>query len=119
MTRSNHIAFVLICLTIVLTTLAYGTVHQPTIALFYISVAALFVLWGIDGITSGELRYSRSFVQVPLILTAVYGLIQVIPFGTYTGSDGISAIPRTISLEPFATQVTSLHILAHCACSFR
>ncbi len=112
MTRLNKLSFFLICATVVFTTLAYGTVHQPIIAFFYAMVMVIALLWATDCLTSGMFRFSRSLLQVPLLLFSVYAFIQTIPFGTITEADGISAIPRTISIEPFATKLTALHIFA-------
>ncbi len=112
MTWANKLAFFLICAVVIFTTLAYGTVHQPIIAVFYILVAAMMILWSVDGFTSGNLRYSKSLLQIPLLAAAIYGFIQIIPFGELAESAGISGIPRTISLDPFATQVSALHFLA-------
>lgn len=112
MTWANKIAYILICVTIIMTTLAYGTVHQPTLALFYLGVAALSILWAIDGVRSGELRISRSRLQIPLAATVIYGLFQVIPFGSVASVAGVESVPRTISLDPSSTQVNALHFLA-------
>lgn len=111
MTLVNKATFFLICATVVITTLAYGTVHQPTIALFYLGVAALVLLWAVDGLRGGTVRFSNSPLQLPLLAAGVYGLIQVIPFGSLSHTAGISDIPRTISLDPSATQVSALHFL--------
>jgi O-antigen ligase len=112
MNRLNKIAFVLICATVVVTTLLYGTVHQPIIALFYLMVTALLLLWAIECFFTGSLRYSHHPLQLPLILFGIYALIQTIPLGTTIDPGGVSGISRTISLEPFATNVTALHIFA-------
>ncbi len=114
MARLNKLAFLLICTIIVFTTMAYGTVHQPTLALFYLFITVLLLLWVADSFLNGEIRYSCSLLQVPLLLLAVYGFVQIIPFGTYAEATGISGIPRTISIEPFATQLTAFHTLAFC-----
>lgn len=112
MLRSNNLAFVLICSIIVFTTMAYGAVHEPVLALFYFIIAVLPLLWATDCFRNGDVRMSTSMLQVPLMVLALYGLIQIIPFGSYAETSGIADIPRTISIEPFATKVTSLHILA-------
>lgn len=109
MTWANKTAFFLICAIVVLTTLAYGTVHQPTISLFYIAVAALAALWAIDGFRNGRIRFGASKLPLALLAAAAYGLIQVIPFGTYNAEAGITGVPRTISLDPSATQINALH----------
>ena len=110
----NRLAFFLICAVVVFTTMAYGTVHQPTIAFFYFLATALVVIWAMDCWVSGELRFSRSVLQVPLFGLAIYGLIQVVPFGSYADPAGVGYILKTISIEPFSTQVASFHIFALC-----
>ena len=104
MTFPNKLAFGLIMAIIVFTTIAYGAVHQPVLALFYIFVTILMLLWAVDGFKSGAVRLNLSPLQLPLYAAGVYGLVQVIPFGTIAETAGVSSIPRTISLDPFATQ---------------
>lgn len=111
MTSANKAGFYLINAVVVFTALAYGAVHQPVIALFYVAVAATVVLWAADGLMSGAVRFSREHLQVPLLAFAVYGFIQVIPFGAVPDTASVGGIPRTISLEPYATEVSALHIL--------
>jgi len=112
MTWANKIAFFLIATIVVVTTVAYGAVHQPILALFYILVAGTAILWAIDGLLTGAVRFSPNLVQIPLLAAAIYGFIQVIPFGDLATTAGITGIPRTISLDPFATQVSAIHFLA-------
>ena len=112
MTWANRFAFALICATIIFTTVAYGTVHQPVLAFFYVVIAAIMVLWAIDGLKTGTIRFNRSLIQVPLLAAAVYGVIQAIPFGQIAETAGVSGIPRTISLDPFTTQLSALHFFA-------
>ena len=109
MTWANKLAFFLICAVVIFTTLAYGTVHQPIIAVFYLLIAAILILWAVDGFLSGTTRFSTSVLQLPILGAAVYGLIQVVPFGSIAETAGVSGIPRTISLDPFATQVSAIH----------
>src|SRR5829696_8530757 len=111
MTWAHTIAFFLIGVIIVLTTLAYGTVHQPTISLFYIGVAVLVALWAIDGFLSVSVRFSINQLLIPFLAAAVYGLIQVVPLGMIAETAGVSGIPRTISLDPASTQVSAHHFL--------
>lgn len=112
MTWANKLAFFLICAVVIFTTLAYGTVHQPIIAVFYLLIAAILILWAVDGFLSGTTRFGTSVLQLPILAAAVYGLIQVVPFGSIAETAGVSGIPRTISLDPFATQVSAIHFFA-------
>jgi O-antigen ligase len=109
---ANKLIYFSICAAICLTTLAYGTVHQPVIALFYLSCGALAVFWAIDGFTSGNFRFSKSLLQIPFILTILYGIIQIVPFGSIAETAGLSGIPNTISLDPFATKNSIIQFAA-------
>lgn len=108
----NKAAFALVFVVIVFTTLVYGAVHQPIIAAAYILIAGTILFWAIDGWRSGVLRFSSSYLQLPILGIALYGAIQIIPFGYPPAANGIEGIPRTISLEPFATQVSAVHFFA-------
>src|SRR5688572_30556756 len=112
MTWANKLAFFLLALVIVFTTVAYGAVHQPILAAFYIFVTLMVILWAADGFLSGAVRFNPDLIQLPLLAAAVYGFIQVIPFGSIGDVAGISGIPRTISLHRFATQESAIHYLA-------
>jgi O-antigen ligase len=112
MTWANKLAFFLIAIIIVFTTMAYGTVHQPILAAFYILVAITTVLWATDGFLTGAVRFSSEPLQLALLAAGVYGFIQVIPFGRIGEIAGVSSIPRTISLDPFATEVSAIHYIA-------
>lgn len=111
-TRTSRILFFLLCATIIFTTLAYGTVHQPTLAIFYLLGVITVILWAIDSFFSGVLRFNKSWLQLPLIAAFIYALVQIIPFGSLAALANVENIPRTISRDPFGTQVAALHFLA-------
>jgi O-antigen ligase len=112
-TWANKILFFLLCATIVYTALAYGTVHQPTISVFYLLTVSVVFLWAIDAFSSGVLRFNKSLIQIPLAAAVLYGLFQTIPFGSLAETAGVTGIPHTISLDPFSTQVAALHLFAY------
>ncbi|MDQ6787772.1 MAG: O-antigen ligase family protein [Acidobacteriota bacterium] len=111
-TWASKTLFSLLCALIVFTALAYGTVHQPTLAVFYFLVVLLVCLWAIDAFSSGALRFDKSSIQIPLAAAVLYGIVQIIPFGSQAEITGVSDIPRTISLDPFWTQIATLHFFA-------
>ena len=75
-TLPNKILFLLLCAVIIGTTLLYGTVHQPVIAVFYIVVSLVLIFWALDGLFSGRLRYNKNLLQIPVFAVAVYGIIS-------------------------------------------
>jgi O-antigen ligase len=112
MNRLSSIAFFLLAAILVGATLLYGAVHQSVMALFYLSILLLAVIWAAEAFTAGKLRFSRSLLQVPLIALGVYAVLQAIPLGTTTDASGIGNIQRTISQDIFSTRATAVHIFA-------
>src|SRR5687768_1128004 len=112
MTWANKVGFSLIAAIIVFTTIAYGTVHQSVLSVFYVLIALGTLLWAIDGFFSGSVRISREPIQLALLAAAGYGFVQIIPFGWLAQTGGIEQVPRTISLDPFATRVSAMHFIA-------
>jgi O-antigen ligase len=108
----NKTIFFLLCLTLVFTTLAYGGVHQPVLAVFYIFVSAIVIMFLADALGLKTIAFDGSLIQIPIFLAALYGFVQIVPFGSYLGPAGIDAIPRTISIDPFSSQVNAFHFLA-------
>jgi len=92
-----------ICVAIVLSALAYGTVHYWALALFNVGALTVLVLWMLDAWSLGTLRVSRNLLQLPLLGALGLGLIQLLP------------LSGTLSLDPYSTrlvlvQLTSLLI---------
>ncbi|MDQ3711796.1 MAG: O-antigen ligase family protein [Acidobacteriota bacterium] len=111
-TWASKTIFFLLGATIIFTALAYGTVHQPIVAIFYVAAIVVFLLWTVDAFVGGVLRFNKSLLQVPLAAAFLYALFQTIPFGSLAEVAGISGIPRTMSLDPFGTKVAALHFFA-------
>jgi len=111
-TWANKLLFFVLFAVVVFTALAYGAVHQPTIAVFYLLAVVVVCLWAIDAFSSGVLRFNKSLIQIPLLAACLYSIVQTIPFGSIAETAGVSGVPRTISLDPFWTQVAALHFFA-------
>lgn len=112
MSVTGKFIFFIICSTLILSTLLYGTVHQPILALFYLSASLILILWSFEAFLTGKFRLNRTPLQVPIILTIVYGIIQIIPFGYISEVAGVKDIPKTISIDPFATKLAIVHFFA-------
>lgn len=108
----DRIGYLLIFLLITVSTLVYGAVHQSVLTVVYILIALMLILWAVDCMRSRVIRFNSSLLQLPLVGAAAYGFVQVIPFGTINEAAGVSGIPRTISIEPFATEISAIHFIA-------
>ena len=111
-TFGSRAVFFVLCAAIILTTLAYGTVHQPSLALFYLSTILVIGFWVWDALAGGMIRLNKSLVQIPLVGAIIYGIIQIIPFGTAGDIAGVSGAARTISWDVNATQNALVQFIA-------
>lgn len=100
-----------LCCAIVLSTLAFGTVHTWSLAVFQAGAALIVALWAVDAWRSRALRLSRNFLQWPLLGLFLIGLAQILPIGGGAADLPAGASP-TISLDPYATRLILIQILA-------
>jgi O-antigen ligase len=108
----NKIAFILLITALVFTTVGYGGVHQPIIAIFYILITLAGITWAADAYSTGNLKIRTEALQIPILGAAIYAFMQLIPFGSVAAVAGLESIPRTISLDPFATWSAALQLSA-------
>lgn len=113
-TFANRFIFFFLCSTIVLSTLAFGTVHTWSLSLFYCGAMLVGMLWIADTFLTKKLRYNKSLLQIPLIGVFLIGVIQLLPFGTLSMQEGVlaNAPARTLTYDPFATRMALVQIAA-------
>src|SRR6185369_7127982 len=110
-TLASRFAFLVLCVAIVLSALAYGTVHYWALGLFNLGGLTLLLLWVIDSWSLGTLRISRNLLQLPLLGALVLGLVQMLPLREIS-SGGATAIPliNTLSLDPNSTRLVLVQL---------
>ena len=110
-TLASRFAFLVICVAIVLSALAYGTVHYWALSIFNIGAFTILLCWMVDAWSLGNLRISRNLLQVPLLGALVLGLIQLLPLREIS-SGGATSIPliNTLSLDPNSTRLVLVQL---------
>lgn len=111
-TLAGSFVFLTLCLAIALTTLAYGTVHYWSLAIFQASAAFIVVLWTVDAWGTGVLRISRNQLQWPLVGLFVIGVIQLFPLGSAPDAALPVAPAKSLSLDPYSTRFVLVQLLA-------
>lgn len=112
-TLASRFAFLIICLAIILSALAYGTVHAWSLAVFFIGGVVMLVLWVVDSWNLGAFRISTNFLQLPLLGLLALGLIQLLPLRNPDSAGSISfPLVHTLSLNPYATRFIVIEIVA-------
>jgi O-antigen ligase len=97
-TLASRFAFLVICIAIVLSALAYGTVHYWALALFNLGALTILVLWVLDSWKLGNLRISRNALQLPLLGALGIGLVQLLPLAS------------TLSRDPYSTRLVLVQL---------
>jgi O-antigen ligase len=110
-TLASRFGFLLLCVAIVLSALAYGTVHYWALALFSLGGVTMLILWLLDGWQMGLLRISRNRLQLALLGMLALGIVQLLPFRSSSTDIGIPAV-RSFSLDPFATRLVLVQVAA-------
>ena len=110
-TLASRFAFLVICVAIVLSALAYGTVHYWALALFNIGAVTILLLWVVDAWTLGNLRINRNALQLPLIGLIVLGLVQLLPLRTVSSGGATElAMANSLSLDPNSTRLVLVQL---------
>ena len=114
-TLASRFIILLLCLAIVLSTLAYGTVHYWALAVFQTGAALIIFFWAVDAWRSRLLRYSRNVLQLPLVGLLLIGLIQLLPWGSHAPDAAgiLSQSPvGSFSFDPYSTRLALVQIIA-------
>jgi O-antigen ligase len=112
-TFASRMAFLTICTAIVVTALAYGTVHYWALGLFALSAAGMVCFWCVDGLTLRSVQLNRNPLQLPLLGMIVLGLIQLLPLRSPASNAGLPlTLSRTLSLDPYATRLVLVQIVS-------
>jgi len=82
----SRFIILMLCLAVVTTTLAFGTVHSWSLAAFELSAGIVFALWMMDAARTGLLRVSRNLLQLPLLGLFAVGVVQLLPLGGAQGA---------------------------------
>src|SRR5687768_2051316 len=110
-TLASRFAFLVICVAIVLSALAYGTVHYWALGLFNLGGLTILVLWVLDAWRLGNLRVSRNLLQLPLLGALVLGLVQLLPLREITSSSATAiGLVNTLSLDPNSTRLVLVQL---------
>ncbi len=110
-TLASRFAFLVLCLAIVLSALAFGTVHYWTQSVFFLGAVAIVTLWVIDSWILGSVRISKNILQLPLLALFVVGLVQLLPLRSPENAATLPiALSNSLSLDPYATRLVLIQL---------
>ncbi|HEY3040696.1 MAG TPA: O-antigen ligase family protein [Pyrinomonadaceae bacterium] len=112
-TLASRFAFLIVCLAIILSALAYGMVHYWALAVFFIGGVSLLILWLVDSWSLGSFRVSRNVLQLPLVGMFLLGVFQLLPL-RHPQDVGTHSIPlvSSLSFDPYSTRFILIQVAA-------
>jgi len=112
-TLASRLAVLTICVMLVLTTMAYGTVHYWALAGFAMTAAGMICLWCLDGLVLRSVRLSKNLLQLPFIGMILLGLIQLLPLRPAADNAGLPlSLSRSLSLDSYATRLVLVQVIS-------
>lgn len=112
-TLASRFLVLVVCVAIVLSTVAYGTVHYWALAIFNLGALTILILWLVDAWSSGKFRVGKNLLQLPLVGSIVLGVIQLMPLRPAATAAIVNInLPKSLSLDPNSTKLVIVQLVA-------
>jgi O-antigen ligase len=111
-TLASRFLVLVICVAIVLSALAYGTVHYWALSIFSVGALTILCLWVVDAWSIGHLRISKNLLQLPLLGAVFLGIVQLLPLRPAVNSGLGISLSQSLSLDPNATRLVIVQLLS-------
>jgi O-antigen ligase len=116
-TVASRFIVLALCLAVVLSALAFGTVHSWSLAIFETGASFVAVAWLADGWRTRRLRLSFNPLQLPLLGLCLIGLLQLLPWGgagdaAAAVAAGVTPARAAVSLDPFTTRLVVVQLIS-------
>lgn len=95
-----------LCLITFISILLFGAVDTGTLIVLAVWFSVALGIWFWKALKRGRFEVSLDLIQLPLAALLIWGLIQLLPFGTADVTPGLITAPisQAISLDPYATR---------------
>ena len=111
----SRIVFGLLCVILVVSTVAFGSVDVWALGLNAFFAGLLLIFWTADALLKKEFRFNTSSLQIPIGGLIIIGLIQLLPLRSLNLPADLLAEQATNSLSfaPFATRLAIVQLLVY------
>ena len=111
--RLSSAIFFTLCFIVIFSTLLFGAVDPATFSVLAIITALVIVFWAADAWQQRGLRFSSSWLQLPVLGLIVLSLIQLLPLrGSGIPADLLSVpAASTLSLDPYSTRLFLIRLI--------
>jgi O-antigen ligase len=90
---------VLLCVSLIISTIAFGSVDLWAMALLSLATTLIGIFWIVDAWKLGGFRFSSNVAQLPLVGMILIGLIQLLPLRSSSVTSDLLSIPVRSSLS--------------------
>lgn len=113
--RLQSAIFVLLCVMLIFSTVAYGAVETWSFGFLTILAGAIAVLWLIESFVKKEFRFNTNFLQIPILGLICIGLIQLLPLRSADVPANALSIPAvsSLSINPYATRIAVIQLVVY------
>ncbi len=113
--RLDGAVFILLCVILIFSVLAYGAVEPWAFGFISIFTGLITVFWLADAWFNKELRISTSILQIPLFGLILIGLVQLLPLRNADVAGGMLSIPAvsSLSINPYATRLMVVQLIIY------
>lgn len=107
--------FVLLCVILIFSTLAYGAVDAWAFGFISILTGAIAFFWCLKSFLDKRFYYHPSPLQIPLLGLIVIGMIQLLPLRNLMIPEELLSEPpvSTLSLNPYLTRFAVVHLVIY------
>jgi O-antigen ligase len=110
--RLSGVIFILLCLVLIFSTLAYGAVETWAFGIISIFTGLIAVFWMIDAWFNKEFRFDTNLLQLPVLGLIIIGLIQLLPLRS-PETGGALTVPAvtSLSINPYTTRLAVIQLV--------
>jgi O-antigen ligase len=113
--RLSGLIFILLCIVLIFSTLAYGAVETWAFGFISILTGLIAVFWLADAWFNHEIRIDTNLLQIPVLGLILIGIIQLLPLRSSDLSNGALSVPAvsSLSINPYATRLAVIQFVIY------
>lgn len=110
--RLSGIIFILLCVILAFSTLAYGATETWAFGFISIFTGLIAIFWLADAWFNREFRFDTNALQLPILGLIIIGLIQLLPLRS-PETGGALTVPAvsSLSINPYATRFAVIQLI--------
>ncbi len=107
--------FIMLCVVLIFSTLAYGAVENWAFGFISILTGIIVIFWLADAWFNREIRFDTNLLQLPVLGLVLIGIIQLLPLRSPEIANGALSIPAvsSLSINPYATRFAVIQLIIY------